>query len=161
MFEPDMSFVSGNYLMMMNLEAARYNVDMLMNLRGAQFDMDVLKAHNVVRRNPKHFIPKLKEILAKNGKDAEVSECIQYLQKRPPMGTLVWNDDLAKAARDMANDAGPKHIKGHKGSNGSDASKRAAKYLGNVAVNENIAYGSYASAEMMVFQLILDRNVAG
>ena len=157
---PDLQILPISYLLNMNMISAQ-NDNMLMNLRGTQFDMDVLKAYNQVRQNPQRGVQELKDFLKTKpgGRDADIEETIAFLQKQRPMGALKWNDKLAQSAKDHVMDTGPKHIKGHKGSDGSSAGQRINKYLGNVASGENIAYGKYASAKAMVDRYIIDKNV--
>ena len=59
-----------------------------------------------------------------------------------PVGTLVWNDTLAKAALDHSNDMQQNGYFSHVGQNGSSFSQRAvnAGYKG-FPWGENIAYG--------------------
>ena len=159
-FEPDLQILPISYLLNMNMITAQNDI-MLMNLRGTQFDMEVLQAYNLVRKNPKVHVQGLKDFLKTKpgGRDADIEEVIAFLQNQKPMGALKWNDKLAQSAKDHVMDTGPKHIKGHTGSDGSSAAQRINKYLGNVASGENIAYGKYASAEAMVKRLIIDKDV--
>lgn len=55
---------------------------------------------------------------------------------------MKWDDSLAVAARDHANDIGPKGIVGHSGSDGSTMTDRIERYgewMGHVG--ENISFG--------------------
>ena len=63
----------------------------------------------------------------KEGK-AAVREAIAFLENQPPVHPLKWHEDLAHAARDMAEMQGPTGAVGHAGPDGSTVYDRISKY---------------------------------
>jgi len=112
------------------------------------FDGDVLR------------VPGKPAIRTREGARA-VREAIAALRATPPMGALALARGLARAARDHAEDQGPRGGIGHTGSNGSTMADRVSRYgAWDVAVSENIAYGS-STARDVVVDLLVDDGVAG
>jgi uncharacterized protein YkwD len=70
------------------------------------------------------------------------------LQNLAPLGKLFWEEGLENAARDHAEDIGPKGITGHTGSDGSSMTDRIERYgewMGNIG--ENISFGQKSGKE--------------
>ena len=61
--------------------------------------------------------------MTKEGPKA-VQEAINFLKKQSPVGRLAWDANLAKAAKDHADDSNKRGIVGHTGSDGSTMSAR-------------------------------------
>jgi len=83
--------------------------------------------------------------------------------EKQPVGTLKWNDKLAKAALDHANDMYKNNYFDHVGLNGSHFTERAKAvgYTG-AALNENIAQGSVSEKDVMNLWMLSDghcRNI--
>ncbi len=90
-----------------------------------------------------------------------VREAIAALRATAPMGELAPARGLARAARDHAEDQGPRGGLGHTGSDGSSMADRVSRHgTWDVALSENIAYGS-ATARDIVLDLLIDDGVPG
>jgi uncharacterized protein YkwD len=90
-----------------------------------------------------------------------VREAIAALRATPPMRRLTPARGLVRAARDHAGDQGPRGGMGHTGSDGSTMADRISRYgTWDVAVAENIAYGS-STARDVVVDLLVDDGVPG
>ena len=64
------------------------------------------------------------------------------MKKQPALPAYEWDEGLTSAARDHANDIGPKGITGHTGSDGSSMTDRIERYgewMGHIG--ENISFG--------------------
>lgn len=73
---------------------------------------------------------------------AVINECIEFLRTQKPLNPYAWDDGLTNAARDHADDIGPKGITGHTGSDGSSMTDRIERYgdwMGHIG--ENISFG--------------------
>ena len=142
-----------------------------------EIDKGVLAAHNVVRSQPKAIIPQLQAMLAgfdglilkREGKinlrtnegAAAVQELIDFLNVQEPLPTMTWSDEVAKAAKDHADDTGPKGITGHDGSDGSTLGDRLQKYGNPVSTyGENLSYGQDKAMDVVI-QLLIDDGVQG
>jgi hypothetical protein len=88
-----------------------------------------------------------------------VRECIAAMQSQKPRSILSPSKALCLAARDHANDTGPKGIVGHKGTDGSMPADRVHRYDRNLYAGENIDYG-FQTARTVVVQLLVDDGVA-
>ena len=80
---------------------------------------------------------------------------IMHLRRLPP---LKWRSELAEAAKDHAEDIGPRGICGHKSSDGTSFEKRLKKYgkpCGQIA--ENISHGKENGREA-VLRLFIDEG---
>lgn len=137
----------------------------------------VLDELNVARTKPLKYVEYLKEhkrkfdgkvfvgpsgvrIATKEGIGA-VDEAIGVLLKQKPLTALKYVEGLSLAARDHAEDTGPKGLTGHDGSDGSDADKRVKRYgEWEKTSGENISYG-FSDARLIVLQLIIDDGVPG
>lgn len=127
---------------------------------------EIIDEINLARTQPRMY---MKYILAlkKTGGDIRiglteegcVDEAVRFLERQDPIQPLKLSIGLVKAAIDFCNDAGPKGIEGHVGSNGSTVFTRIGKYLNsNSYYGENIDY-SINSARNHVIRLIVDSNV--
>ena len=105
-----------------------------------QLCKDSFNEINLVRTNPQLFIFQLEQmsklfkddvlhipgevpLKTKEGVSA-VYECIEFLKTVKPVNLLNWNDEMAHACQDLADDIGPKNIVGHVGTDGLNMSKR-------------------------------------
>ena len=130
---------------------------------------------NLVRRNPAAYARHLEAMLPRfEGKllerpgrptlrtdegAAAVREAIAALRARKPIQELHWSRGLAGAAVDHVRDQGPIGGLEHRGTDGSDPARRAARrgrWL--TAMAENIAYGGNP-ARQVVIQLLVDDGV--
>lgn len=89
-----------------------------------------------------------------------MSEAIEELSLSSWRTPLKPSIALSKAAKDHANDIGPKGLFGHEGSNGSTLSQRCLKYLAKSTgyFGENCS-GGKNNPEDIVRQLIIDDQV--
>ena len=114
-----------------------------------------------MRTDPKSFIPFLIDRLnrfdeqgmrylrddgvwmrTREGK-AAVQEAIDFLEAVKPVEPLEWSRGLIFAAQDHCEDAGPKGIFGHTGSDGSSPFDRMDRYgTRRGFAGENIMYGA-------------------
>lgn len=147
-------------------------------LQGINFDKlarQVFEIQNRVRKDPrslisgmlkrmKHFdglklrIPDEVAVITAEGISAW-EEAIAFLRSQPPAPELKWNDNIVKAARDHAEDIGPKGLETHTGTDGSkvgDRLDRYGKWLGKVA--ENIDFCSVEAEEIIMDFIIDDGN---
>lgn len=137
----------------------------------------VLDELNVARTKPLQYVEYLKDhrrrfqgnlfkgpsgmrIMTREGVGA-VDEAIAALTQQPPLTALTFSQGLALAARDHAEDIGPKGLTGHAGSDGSNPAARVTRYGKPTTVSgECISFGP-ADARQIVMQLIIDDGVAG
>jgi uncharacterized protein YkwD len=89
-----------------------------------------------------------------------VEECIAAMRRQAPRSILSPSPALCRAARDHANDTGPKGIVGHQGTDGSMPTDRVHRYDRSLYAGENIDYG-FQNARTVVVQLLVDDGVAG
>jgi uncharacterized protein YkwD len=95
----------------------------------------------------------------KEGKNG-IQSCINDLSRRQSMSPLVPAEGLFLAAKDHANDTGPKGITGHTGSDGSSMGQRINRYgEWNRGAGENISYGHNIGRDIVV-QLLIDDGVS-
>jgi len=93
------------------------------------------------------------------GKDG-IQSCINDLSKRQSMPPLRPSRGLFLAAKDHANDTGPKGITGHTGSDKSSLAQRINRYgRWDGRCGENIDYG-HNNARDIVVQLLVDDGVS-
>jgi len=92
----------------------------------------------------------------KNG----IQSCINDLSKRQSMPPLLPSKGLFLAAKDHANDTGPKGITGHTGSDKSTLAQRINRYgRWDGRCGENISYGYNTGRDILV-QLLVDDGVS-
>ncbi|KRX09133.1 CAP domain [Pseudocohnilembus persalinus] len=130
---------------------------------------------NKLRANPLSFVPDLEKMLSQfkgqvlhvpgeialrtNEGPSAVQECIQALKNQSPLPALQYDYDIEKAAKDHANDIGPKGLCDHTGSDGSSMSKRMDRYgQWGGHIGECIDFGNH-SARTVIISLIVDDGV--
>ncbi len=92
---------------------------------------------------------------------AAVDEAITFLENAQSLGPLEPSEGLSLAAKDHAEDTGPKGIVGHSGSDGSTIQQRVNRHgQWKRSIGENISYG-FKNARAIVIQLIVDDGVPG
>jgi uncharacterized protein YkwD len=92
----------------------------------------------------------------KNG----IQSCINDLSRRQSMSPLFPVKGLFLAAKDHADDTGPKGITGHTGSDRSSMGQRINRYgKWNGGAGENISYGHNTGRDIVV-QLLIDDGVS-
>lgn len=97
---------------------------------------------------------------AAGGSARSVAEAVRFLRKQSPVAPLVRSAGLTQAALAHVLDTGPRGVKGHRGSDGSNVSKRASRFgRWDVRIGENILYGR-ASARDVIVALIVDEGVS-
>ena len=131
-----------------------------------------------MRTDPKSFIPFLKDRLSRfddsgmrylrddgifmrtqEGK-AAVEEAIRFLENVEPCSPLEWSRGLILAAQDHCEDAGPKGLFGHTGSDGTSPFDRMDRYgTRRGFAGENIMYGAQSPVEVIV-DLFIDDGVS-
>ena len=136
---------------------------------------EVLAVQNDLRTNPQGFIRHLENhiklfkgnvfyypgeiAIMTNEGVAAVKEAIHFLEKQKPLGMIEMDENLCKAARDHAEDTGPKGITGHDGSDGSSMSDRVERYCEwEGGLCENIDYGE-KPALRIIMSLLIDDGV--
>lgn len=141
----------------------------------SQIEKEILEETNNLRTNPKGFITVLEnhlkmfegEVYTYPGRIgirtregvAAVKEAITYLKDQKVLSKLSLDPSLCKAARDHANDTGPKGLTGHDGSDGSTVSDRVERYCKwTVTLCENIDYG-IKPGQLVVLSLLVDDGV--
>jgi uncharacterized protein YkwD len=89
-----------------------------------------------------------------------IQSCITDLSRRRSMAPLFPARGLSLAAKDHANDTGPKGITGHTGSDRSSMAQRINRYgKWGGGAGENISYGSNTGRDIVV-QLLIDDGVS-
>ncbi|OQX07604.1 MAG: hypothetical protein BWK76_24630 [Desulfobulbaceae bacterium A2] len=139
------------------------------------FDQALLDEVNLARTAPGNYAALLRERYAdldqkgrllrdgtrytmREGRKA-VDEAVRFLTAAAPVAPLRLSSCLALAARDHVADHGAAGKMGHVGSNGSQPSDRASRYLSERGVcGENIAFG-FRTPRDVVMQLIVDDGV--
>jgi len=127
---------------------------------------------NKIRKDPKSFIPKLKQWVTKFRKNTlfllnenplqtfegvqGVEEAINFLNAKKPVPELIYSEKLSKAAKDHAKDIGENSLAGHNGSDGSILSDRIERYTEwDEACAENIDLG-FKVAENIILNILID-----
>lgn len=137
-------------------------------------EMDIVQELNFVRTKPGEYAtllegyrkyykgktfsaPGQKALSTKEGVKA-LDEAILTLKMTRPLEALTPSQALSKASRDHVDNAGPRGLLGHVGSDKSNPNDRAARY-GKGVVNENCCYGR-SSAREVVVRLLIDDGTA-
>jgi uncharacterized protein YkwD len=138
-------------------------------------EQQVINEMNLVRKNPKAYIPILKTykkrfqgkrvklsensyLITQEGVKA-VDEAIAFLKSTPSVGTLTISKGMSLAAKAHVKDQGPKGATGHSGSDGSNPFNRINRYgKWQITAAENISYGP-KTAQDIIMQLIIDDGV--
>jgi hypothetical protein len=133
---------------------------------------DILSEINLVRSNPKSYIPKLERarqffkdrifrhpaeipIETYEGVDG-IETAIEFLENQQSVPELRPVNELARAAKDHAIDLGSKGLSSHEGSDGSSISDRIERYIEwDGAIAENLDF-CYKFAQNVVMNLIVD-----
>ena len=135
----------------------------------------LFKLHNDLRQNPQNYIPKLKDCLKylRNkiyhapGEDpiqsyegaSAIEEAIQFLKTQKPLEPLEYNDSLAQACKDHANDIGSKGLTSHEGSDDKNISDRIEKYVEWDGITaESIDFG-FKDPGNIILNLLIDDGV--
>ncbi len=141
----------------------------------SSFETEVVAALNVARQQPASLIPPLQAMLPNfHGtmlmRDAKpslatiegapaVQQAIDYLKTATACGALIWNEGLARAARDLVADQSVSGKTGHVGSDESFTDTRVNRYgEWRNRLGENIVYGSETS-EAVALDTIIDDGV--
>lgn len=97
-------------------------------------------------------------VVMQEGRPA-INEAIDFLRHAEPVPPLRLSPCLVLAAQDHVRSQGPTGTIGHNGTDGSDPSMRAEKYLaGKAYCGENISYGK-GSARDITIQLLVDDGI--
>jgi hypothetical protein len=171
-----------------NVEAGNWDISTLDTAREADYlssvEKDVILEMNKVRADPKKYAelyikPMLqydwggpfgensylapgKTVYTKTeeGRNA-IQSCIDDLSGRQGMSPLLPAKGLFLAAKDHADDTGPKGLTGHTGTDGSSMGERINRYgKWSGGAGENISYGSSTGRDIVV-QLLVDDGVPG
>ena len=133
----------------------------------------------MMRTEPKAFVPFLEDWVSRfeagtntyktvggvsmmtNEGAPAVQELIKFLNEQTPLHALMWSDELAKAANDLAVPQGEAGETGHTGPDGSTMTSRIEKHLKwESTIGENIMYGGDTPLEA-ILSLAIDDGVAG
>ena len=138
---------------------------------------DLVKEHNIIRKNPKAYIPHLEKHLTyfkgnvmykpgtkigiqTNEGKAAYDECIKFLKNQKALGEVTFDEKLSRASQDHADDIGPKGMTGHDGSDGSNVDDRISRYVDwDVTILENCDFGSTNAVDIII-SLIVDDGVS-
>lgn len=142
-----------------------------------KFSQDVVDALNMLRLNPKSYIPLAEEHLAsfvddlhfkdKLGRDnlrirtregkSAVLECIEYLKVVEPLPPIVANLDLEKAAYEHVEDLSTNNQLSHTGNDGSSTQDRIEKHVHwRGSIGETIDCGNLDAHNIILSTLIDD-----
>ena len=127
---------------------------------------------NKIRKDPKSFIPKLKQWITKFRKNIlfllnenpldtfegvqGIEEAIKFLSAKKPVPELIYSEELSKAAKDHAKDIGENNLSGHDGSDGSMLSDRIERYIEwDDACAENIDLG-FKYADNILLKILIN-----
>jgi len=133
---------------------------------------------NVVRKNPKSYIPILEQYLTyfQPGTNImqkpwdsvpletyegpiAVKECIEFLKVQRPMNFLLFDERLSMAAQDHSDDIGENGLYDHIGTDGSCPEDRVDRYImSDGTISENLDFGNRSAQEIIV-SLIVDDGV--
>jgi hypothetical protein len=167
-------------------DAANWNIAALDTAAGVNYltgiEKDVILEMNKARADPKKYaelyiqpmleyewggrygensyrVPgKTGYITTNEGKDG-IQSCIADLSERQSASPLLPARGLFLAAKDHADDTGPKGMTGHTGSDGSSMSQRISRYgTRSGGAGECISYGHNIGREI-VLQLLIDDGV--
>jgi uncharacterized protein YkwD len=140
-----------------------------------ELEKELFSLHNELRMNPQSYIQKLKECLkyfrhkifhppgedpiqTYEGQEA-VYDAIQFLKTQKPVDRLEFNDNIARACKDHANDIGEKGLATHEGSDDKNISDRIEKYCEwDGATAESLDFG-FKTAENIIINLLIDDGV--
>ncbi len=145
----------------MTLQSARDEAPHASNADGEDYDKQIFMYTNQARENPKSLIVELEKLLPLFVDDqlmkvaenvhirtvegpAAVKEAIDFLSKQPPVRTLTWSPEVARACQDHARDLNAHARMGHEGSNGSTVGDRIKKYFDYSSVSSLFQLKSYA-----------------
>ena len=141
------------------------------------FDQEFWKFQNMLRTNPKDFIPFLEDWLARFEGDTKIYKDVQgnqitttdgkpavqglidFLKLQEAISPLNWADPLAYAAIALAQPQGQAKEKGSTGPNGSTLTTRLEKCApgwGDHKKGENLFYGSATPLEAVLRIAIQD-----
>ena len=136
-----------------------------------KIEKDLLIEHNKIRKNPKCYIPKLKECLKYftdkifhppneepiqtcEGKEA-IEEAIAFLNTQKPVKELEYSDYISQACKDHVLDIGKNGLTTHEGSDNKNISDRIEKYCEwEGAMAENLEF-TFKNAENIMVNLIV------
>jgi uncharacterized protein YkwD len=142
----------------------------------AMLERDVVQELNRVRTNPARYADVLEKDLQYYRGDifrrpeddsglqtregaAAVREAIGVLRSTKPVGALRPSSGMSHAARDHLNDQAPRGLMNHKGTDGSMAWDRVARYgQWQRKVSENMTFGP-ASPHDIVAALLIDDGI--
>lgn len=87
----------------------------------------------------------------KEGVEA-VNEAIKFLQEASPVEPLRWMEEVGNAARDHAEDIGPKGLIQHDSSDGRTGVKERMRKYGNIVscYGENLSFHCEDATEVMI-----------
>jgi hypothetical protein len=140
-----------------------------------ELEKELFSLHNELRMNPQSYIQKLRECLkyfrhkifhppgedpiqTYEGQEA-VYDAIQFLKTQKPVDRLEFNDNIARACKDHANDIGEKGLATHEGSDDKNISDRIEKYCEwDGATAESLDFG-FKTAENIIINLLIDDGV--
>lgn len=133
----------------------------------------ILIEHNRIRVDPKSYIPLVRnqmkllsdKILKRpdeipietNEGAAAYEEAIEFLKKQRPIESLTYDERLAKACRDHAEDLGSKGAVSHESSNGKGVSERIEQYCEwEECCAENLDFGTRTGVDVIISLLVDD-----
>ena len=139
-----------------------------------RIENEVVREMNSVREDPTAYTAHLEELVPlfngvvahKPGRiegtrtsegPAAVREAIIALHAQKPMGSVVFSDGLAAAARSLALDQARTGATGHVGSDGSSPAMRLARQgTWTVSFAESVSYGNFTTGRDVVIDLLVD-----
>ena len=121
-------------------------------------EAEVLRYLNEARTNPARFAERY--LAADTRRNRTAAECMREMKRLRPMPPLGPSLVLSRSAQAHAADLGRTGEMSHRGSDGSDLSRRIERYgvwTGSIA--ENLAFGVESPLQIVVM-LLIDEGVA-
>ncbi|MDR2774995.1 MAG: CAP domain-containing protein [Tannerella sp.] len=140
-------------------------------------EKDVIREMNKVRTNPKAYSNYLKQerayyygmFIKRPGKipvrtregRAALEACIVALEKAAPVGALLPDESLSRAAGLLAAEQARTGAMGHASADGRTLKDRIVQFCGDkyMQMAENISYGSSPDARSVVIRFLIDDGI--
>ena len=137
-----------------------------------KIEEEIFNEQNILRKNPKSFIPKLEKslnyyqnnILSKDNEIPiptyeginAVKDAINFLKNQEPVQELIYSEEMSLSCKDLVNDIGPKGLITHEGTEIKNIYNRLEKYCDwDGVIAENLDFG-FKIPENIIMNMIID-----